>query len=509
MSLEADSPDSPAPAPAPAPAPRPLEAGRIELSDGGALVLGPEGFRRVDLDGEGRTIHAYESIGHVYASARVLLIGTEDDLISLREGDLVSGDPEAERARLLEAIRAHPQGNGILESIGEVERLGKTEGPAWVIWGVVALCVIGAGFQIADRLFDQVGIFVPELFLRGEYWRAVTMHFLHDVSATPDFLQPLLPMLPGLPVHMALNMAGMLLLGHLVERPLGPWRTAIVLAAAGVGTLVGLFVFDHGRVLGASGLVSGLAGAMLALELHFARWMPAYWRIPRRILIGLLLLQFAVIDRVLAQLVAGGAHLGGFAGGYVATRLLGRPSVEGLHPAPGVRAVALGAVAMLVIGLAGAWPLARNDLAALERHALRVANLPFDYFRPGYDNAAAWLISISEGASQDQLDLAVALAERAVNDTAGLNPSVLDTLAEALFQRGDAEASLYAIDAAIALAPNEPYFREQRRRFTGERDPDDRPPEPGTPLPKRFEPAAEGEATGDAGEGAPLPDPGA
>lgn len=495
MSLDSDSPDSLAPVP------RSLEVGRIELSNGGAIVLGPEGFRRVDGDGEGRAIHAYESIGHVYANDRILLIGTEDDLISLSEGDIVSRDPQAERARLLEAIRAHPAGDRIVESIAEVERLGKTEGPAWVTWGTVAFCVVGAVFQIADRLFDQVGIFVPELFLRGEYWRAVTMHFLHDLSATPDFLRPLLPMLPGLPIHMALNMAGMLLLGHLVERPLGPWRTTIVLACAGLGTLVGLFVFDHGRVLGASGLVSGLAGAMLALELHFARSMPSYWRIPRRILIGLLLLQFAVIDRMLAQLVAGGAHLGGFAGGYVATWLLGRPSVAGLHPPPGVRAAAMGAVAMLFIGLAGAWPLARNDLAALERHGLRVANLPFDYFRPGYDNAVAWLISISDGPTQEQLDLAVALAERAVNDTAGLNPSVLDTLAEALFQRGDVEASLYTIDAAIGLAPNEPYFREQRRRFTGERNPEDRPPEPGTPLPKRFEPVVTEEEGGTAWQG--------
>ncbi|MCR9094125.1 MAG: rhomboid family intramembrane serine protease [bacterium] len=461
---------------------------RIELSDGGALVLGAEGVRRVDFDGTGGTIHAYEAIGHVYASERVLLIGTADDLITLRQRDLVSADPRAERDRLFEAIRARPGGEVILASIAAVERLGDHEGPAWVIWATVLLCVIGAGLQIADRLFDQVGIFVPELVVRGEYWRAITMHFLHDVTATPDFLRPLLPMLRGLPIHMAFNMAGMLVLGHLVERPLGGWRTAIVLAFAGFGTIAGIFVFGHGRVLGASGLVSGLAGAMLALELHYAFWMPTYWRIPRRIFIGLLLFQFAVVDQLLAHLVAGGAHLGGFAGGYVATWLLGRPGEAELRPTASTRVGAVSAAILAVMGFVGAWPLARHDLPALERHALRVADLPFDYYRPGYDNAAAWLISISGEASPESLDLAVALAERAVGDTAGLNPSVLDTLAEALFQRGDLEASLFTIDAAIALAPNEPYFREQRRRFTGERDPGDRPPEPGEPLPRRFDP---------------------
>jgi hypothetical protein len=32
--------------------------------------------------------------------------------------------------------------------------------------------------------------------------------------------------------------------------------------------------------------------------------------------------------------------------------------------------------------------------------------------------------------------------------------------------------------------PHEPYFVEQRRRFLGERDPDDRPPPPGTTQPE-------------------------
>ena len=75
-----------------------------------------------------------------------------------------------------------------------------------------------------------------------------------------------------------------------------------------------------------------------------------------------------------------------------------------------------------------------------------------------------------------------------------MNPHLLDTLAESLFQRGDVEASIYAIDAAIALVPDEPYFREQRRRFTGERAIDDRPPEPGGPLPTRFDTPEDDEA---------------
>ena len=57
---------------------------------------------------------------------------------------------------------------------------------------------------------------------------------------------------------------------------------------------------------------------------------------------------------------------------------------------------------------------------------------------------------------------------------------------------------LTTIDEAIYLAPGVEYFREQRRRFSGEREPEDRPdpptepwlwtPEPLPPVPAQEEP---------------------
>jgi len=472
-----------------------LEPRRISLADGGALSLGAEGFRLFDAEGERAPIHSYDAIGHVYASERLLLIGTEEELITLRAEQFADGaGPEAARDALFEAIGALPEGRAILDHIAAVERLGEHEGPPWMIWATAAICALGMVLQYNDRLFDQVGLFVPDLFVRGEYWRAITMHFLHDVMAMPGFMRALLPMFDTLPLHLMLNVAGLLILGNLVERPLGHGRTVVALAFSGIGTLGGIVLFDHGRVLGASGLVAGLAGAMLALELHHARFMPAYWRVPRRLFIILLVVQFCVIDQLLARWVAGGAHIGGFAGGYLATWLIGRPSVEDLESPLGIRVAAWSTLSLVVVGFLGALPLARHDMPALERHAVRVWDLPFDYYRPRYDNAAAWFIATEDGPSEDGLELAVALAERAVNDTAGLNPNVLDTLAEALFQRGRADEAVYTIDAAIALAPQEPYFREQRKRFTGERDPSDRPPAPGLPIPWDTD-------EGEAGEG--------
>ena len=58
------------------------------------------------------------------------------------------------------------------------------------------------------------------------------------------------------------------------------------------------------------------------------------------------------------------------------------------------------------------------------------------------------------------------------------DPHLLDTLAEVHFAAGRRDRALAAIDEAIALAPKEPYYEEQRRRFEGLRSPGDRPAGP-------------------------------
>ncbi len=477
------------------------DGGRFRLVGGGALILERDGFRLIEPRGLKRSpIHPYDAICHVHASERVLLISLADDVLTIRARDFADDEgeqglgPEADahmasaaRDALLARVRALPDAAARLAAIDEVDRLGAHDGPAWVVWTTVVLCFVGTAFQLAEPMVEQVGAFVPDLFARGEYWRAITAHFLHD-HTPPRIVQALAPWISVVPLHLAMNVAGLLILGHLVERPLGAWRTAIVLAVSGLGTIVGIIAYGHLQVLGASGLVSGMAGAMLACELHHGDAMPAYWRLPRRLFLGALVLQFLVIDQIFGHVLAGGAHLGGFAGGYVATWCLGRPSVGALTAKGPQRVGAISAAALLAVGVFGAWPLARHDMAALERHAARLYDTPDAFYLAIHDNAAAWLIATDGGASEQGLDLAVALADRAVKSTGGILPGVIDTLAEALFQRGDPVGAILTIDEAIRLAPAEPYYQEQRRRFTGERDPQDRPPPPGErprhPLPE-------------------------
>ncbi len=455
---------------------------RIGLVRGGAILLEPEGFRLIGVRGRKRpTLHPYESMTHVYAADRKLLIGLRSGLLTIRSRDFP--DPEAgpkeARRMLLARLAARPDAEHWIEEMAEVDRLGERKTPTWATWAIVVLCVVGTWFQFRDPMVEQIGAFIPELFARGEYWRAVTAHFLHGFSSSPGLVTSIFGDNAGLPFHLAINVGGLLVLGRLVERPLGSWRTAIVLALGGVGTMTGITLAGNFEVIGASGLVSAFAGAILAMEFKYPASLPSYWRLPRRIFIAVLIVQFFVIDPLLSQFVAGGAHLGGFAGGFVAAWLLGRPSIESLVPTPRLRFVTYGVVAVLMLSWLAALPLNRRDMGALERHAVRLLNTPATVNLYTHENAAAWFIATGGGASPRGLELAVALADRAVLSTGRMYPGILDTLAEALFQNGNRVGAILTIDEAIRLMPNEVYFIEQRRRFTGQRSADDRPPPPG------------------------------
>jgi membrane associated rhomboid family serine protease len=403
-------------------------------------------------------------------------------LLKIRNRDFPDPEegPKEVRRALLARLADRPDGQHWLEEMADVDRLGNRKAIGVVTWASVALCVLGTWFQLRDPMVEQIGAFIPDLFARGEYWRAVTAHFIHGLSPAPPLIRFMIGDSAGLPFHLAINVGGLIVLGNLVERPLGSWRTAIILACGGIGTMLGIILAGHYEVIGASGLVSAFAGAILAIELNYPASLPSYWRLPRRLFIAAVVLQFFVIDQLLSNYVAGGAHLGGFTGGFLAAWLLGRPSFESLMPTSRLRLWTYFAIAVLILGVLGALPLTRHDMGALERHAVRLLDTPERVNLYRHENAAAWFIATDGGASPLGLELAVALADRAVVSTGGMHPGILDTLAEALFQSGNLLGALLTIDEAIRLMPNEVYFMEQRRRFTGERPADDRPPPPGS-----------------------------
>ncbi|MBY0398960.1 rhomboid family intramembrane serine protease [Myxococcota bacterium] len=467
------------------------DARRIRLAKGGAILFEETGFRLSAPRGLRRSpLHPYASITHVCLAARALLIGTTGGLLVVRNGDFadVANGPAQARESLIHRVALRPDGAEQLRALARVEAIASRKAQLGVLWTTVVLCLIGTALQLREPLLDQFGSFVPELFGRGELWRGITAHFLHALPAEPGRIERWIPGLRGLPIHLAINVGGLFVLGPLVERPLGGWRTVLVLLAGGLGTVAGVLVAGHWEVIGASGLVAALAGAILALELHHPASIPAEWRLPRRLFVVAVVLQFGLIDPLMRSFIAGGAHLGGFVGGYLAAWWLG---VAEVGPDPSIGRLRFLAQAGIVSAAAlslGIVPLLRQDPAALERHAARLLDCPASFHLYLHENAAAWLIATGRDPSPRAVELAIELADRAVVTTERMHPGVLDTLAEALFQSGDRFGALLTIEEAIRLAPAERYFVEQRRRFTGERAANDRPPQPGEGDPREPDP---------------------
>ena len=451
----------------PPPALVPAEA-RIALRPGrGTLALHTSGFRHPASRWTGaERFTAYADITHLQRGRRQLRIGTRQGVWILPIAWFAERDG-AERLvhALLDRIAAEPSARAQLAGMAAAEQLLRESPGLRVAPAAAALCVVLYALEIwLGPVVGHAGFMSPLLAAHGEPWRLVTANLLHW-DAT----------------HLAFGVLGLLVIGALVEWPLGSLRTLLVLGLGGVAATASAWLAGYVKLIGASGLVSALAGAVLWLEFRRPERLPAGWRLPRRLFLGALAVD-ALLPLAL-PMIAGAAHAAGFAAGALAAALCaGRE----------LRREPLRADVLVAVGLVGAVTLASLasaarfvvGAAAWDGHAERL--LERDGAPPLLLNDAAWLIATADGASERALHDAVERAERAVRATGGRDPNVLDTLAEARWRTGDTRGALATIDEAIALDPEEPYFREQRRRFAGDRAPDDRP---APPAPRRDAPA--------------------
>src|SRR5206468_1312609 len=115
----------------------------------------------------------------------------------------------------------------------------------------------------------------------------------------------------------ALNTAGLVWLGGIVERRLGFMRFASILAAGAIasgvaGMLLGPFLPTTGIAVGASGAVYGLLAAALMLA---SQNPPRGLEVDRRLRRPLVICLIAFIAISLVPGVSLAGHLGGLAGG--------------------------------------------------------------------------------------------------------------------------------------------------------------------------------------------------
>jgi membrane associated rhomboid family serine protease len=438
----------------------PLQGGRASIvlrADGMEHPTGGRGNRRV--------VTPYSEITHLTTSTQAAWIGTQRSVYILSRAMFAqTGGPENLVRALVRKVAAQPDGAAQLERMAEIERRGHAAGPLRATYGLVAICVAVFVLQLfVGPMIEAVGNFTPAFFQDGDLWRVVTANLIH---AAPSF-----------PIHLGLNMLALVVLGALVERPLGIARTVTVMGVSGVAAMAASGLIESVPVVGASGVVFGLVGAAVWLEFTWSDRLPSWWRYPRRSLLLLLVLNAAIGFAV--PVISGSAHLGGFVGGLLAAAAVTRGPHADRHAPRWVVAASTAVVAIVGLAIVSAgWELARpGDYTA--RHAARLARLPgISAFEL---NDAAWLIAISAEPPRELMESALLLAQQAADKTDYEDPNVLDTLAEVQFGLGWPARAIETIDQAIARAPDVDYFREQRRRFTGERDAADRPDPPRLP----------------------------
>ena len=431
-----------------------------------SIVLEDEGFHHPGSPrGGGHAYTRYKDLTHVAATPRALWVGARRSVVPLVRPLFVDpGGPERLEAALLARVARLPGGAEQLERMRELDAMAHESRRPLATWVLAGACLAVFALQLllGPELFE-VGYFSATLVADGDLWRTFTAGLLH-----------------GSPLHLTVNLVGLFFFGSLVERALGTARVVCVMALAEIGSMTASAVAGEGGVVGVSGVLAGLVGALLFLELFRRDQIPAWWRLPRRLLLMLIILipLQALLD-MNVPLIAGEAHIGGFVAGIATAALLTRRARLSAAAPAGVRAAAAAAAmaSLVSLGAAAAALLLPDDFLA--EHAERLARLPG--MTPQELNNYAWLIAIKPESTREQLEAALLLAERAVAETRRSDPTLLDTLAEVQFQLGRPELALPIIDEAIHRAPGEAYYREQRRRFTGERAPADRPPDPVLP----------------------------
>lgn len=164
------------------------------------------------------------------------------------------------------------------------------------------------GGEDGDVLY-RLGALCPPAVRAGEWWRLLSACFLHFG-----------------PMHLALNMFGLWLLGPFVEFALGFRRFVFLYLLAGTGSMAAGCVFGfragaESLAVGASGCIMGLVGATAALMLR--GWVRERAdAAKRRLLLMLTLIIMEIVFDSMVPDVSMTAHLSGAIIGFVAAMFL-------------------------------------------------------------------------------------------------------------------------------------------------------------------------------------------
>lgn len=210
-------------------------------------------------------------------------------------------------------------------------------GAFWILFGLIAPCVI---IEAVLMLGDLGVIAVPRLrqtaYEYAGFWPGLLGTWLPNYPAQPYTMFLTYAFLHSGPIHLAVNMITLYSLALAVHARVGNLGFALVYAGAvlGGGLGFGLLAETTRPMVGASGGLFGLAGAILAWN-YVDRFTAEQrlWPVARAAagLLALNLVMWWLMDGLLAWQT----HLGGFMAGWVVAMLVDpRSQPEDGPPAP-------------------------------------------------------------------------------------------------------------------------------------------------------------------------------
>lgn len=193
-----------------------------------------------------------------------------------------------------------------------------------LVLALIVMCVlVEAILQAGD--FGLLGIprFRQSVYEYGGFWAGLLGNWTANFALQPYTMFLTYGFLHSGLVHLAVNMITLWSLGHRVTDRIGPLAFVLLYAASIMGGAGGYALLsDNFRpMVGASGALFGLAGAILAWE-YVDRFTTRdrLWPVARAVLF--LLALNVVLYYAMDRLLAWQAHLGGFVVGWVMAMLI-------------------------------------------------------------------------------------------------------------------------------------------------------------------------------------------
>ncbi len=195
------------------------------------------------------------------------------------------------------------------------------------LWLIVALGFVLAAIELALWLLPVVGGSGPGLRSQAleyaAFWPGLLRDWVPNYASQPVVMFVSYGFLHSGPVHLVVNLLTLLSLGQYILMRAGPLKFAVLYIMALVGGALGFALLASGPqpMVGASGALFGLAGAILAWDYvdRFGGEL-SLWPVARAVV--LLILLNVVLWWAMDGLLAWQTHLGGFLVGWVVAILL-------------------------------------------------------------------------------------------------------------------------------------------------------------------------------------------